>query len=539
MMMNRRGFLLGGLASAAFTANWRAARAQALDKPVSELYPMDFKASAVAAQVAKVRAANDKGPFKPDWESLKQFRVPAWFRDAKFGIFIHWGVYAVPAFQNEWYSRNMYEPHSPAYTYHRNVYGPQSKFGYKDFIPKFTAAKFDAAQWIELFQQAGARYVVPVGEHCDGFAMYDTAMSDWTVAKMGPKRDTAGELMKAARAAGMHFGLSSHRAEHWWWYGVGRGYDSDVNDPRYAGLYGPAAPRGLPADPESVPNPSHLENWFPPDQQFLDDWLARTTEMVDKYQPELIYLDWWTAAPHFEPDMQSFAAYYYNRAHEGGWGAAVTYKGEQFQTGTALFDIERGKLDALRLEPWQTDTSVSIHSWGYAQDDEYRTPKSLVQDLVDVVAKNGNLLLNVGPKADGTIPNDVKNVLLGMGAWLKVNGEAIYGSRPWQYFGEGPTTNATGDKSENPNKSWSPRDFRFTIKNGVLYAIGMERPSDGVATIETLYSGTPYLDRSIAGIELVGGGDLDWQQIATGLKIKLPADVGTAMPYALRIRFRG
>lgn len=537
--MNRRGFLLGGLASAALTASWRGARAQAIGKPVSDLYPMDFKAGPVGAQIAKVKANIAKGPFKNDWESLKQFRVPEWFRDAKFGIFLHWGLYAVPAFQNEWYSRNMYEPHNPAFTYHRNVYGPQSKFGYKDFIPKFTAAKFDAADWIALFQQAGAKYVVPVGEHCDGFAMYDSDMSDWTVAKMGPKRDTAGELMKAARAAGMHFGISSHRAEHWWWYGVGRGYPSDVSDPRYAGLYGPAARRGLPADPRgTTPNSSHLENWFPPDQQFLDDWLARTTELVDKYQPELIYLDWWTAAPRFEPDMQSFAAYYYNRAREGGWGAAVTYKGEQFQTGTALFDIERGKLDALRLEPWQTDTSVSIHSWGYAQDDEYRTPKSLVQDLIDVVAKNGNLLLNVGPRSDGTIPDEARQVLLGIGAWLKINGEAIHGSRPWQYFGEGPTTSVTGTKSENPNKAWTPHDFRFTTKGGALYAIGMERPADGAALIETLYAGTPYLDRAIDVIELVGGGALDWQQTATALKVALPADAGQDMPYALRIRFK-
>ena len=534
--MNRRGFLLGGLASMALTAASRAAHAQRLGKPVSDLYPMDYKAGPVAAQLAKVDRGIAAGSFKADWESLKAFRVPDWFRDAKFGIFIHWGIYAVPAFQNEWYSRNMYEPHSPAYTYHRNVYGPQSKFGYKDFIPKFTAAKFDAAQWIALFQQAGAKYVVPVGEHCDGFAMYDTAMSDWTVAKMGPKRDTAGELMKAARAAGMHFGLSSHRAEHWWWYGVGRGYDSDVNDPRYAGLYGPAAPRGLPDNPDTVPDPSHLENWFPPDRQFRDDWLARTTEMVDKYQPELIYLDWWTAAPAFEPDMQRFAAYYYNRAKEGGWGAAVTYKGEQFQTGTALFDIERGKLDALRLEPWQTDTSVSIHSWGYAQDDEYRTPKSLIQDLVDIVAKNGNLLLNVGPKADGTIPEPAQQVLCGIGAWLTVNGEAIYGSRPWQYFGEGPTKSASGEKSEGANKSWTARDIRFTTKGNALYAIGMERPADGVARIETLYAGTPYLTRGIAGIDLLGGGTVEWRQTPTGLEVTLPAGAGEAMPYVLRLR---
>ncbi len=536
-MTKTRAFLLAGLAAFTMPA---AAQAQQTADPVAERYPMDFNAQAVGKQLAKVERDIAAGPFKADWESLKQFRVPEWFRDAKFGIFIHWGAYSVPGFANEWYSRNMYEPHNAAYTYHRNVYGPQSEFGYKDFIPMFKAEKFDAARWVDLFKQSGARYVIPVAEHCDGFAMYDSDMTHWDAVEMGPKRDTTGELMKAARAAGLHFGVSSHRAEHWWWYGVGRSYDSDVNDPRYAGLYGPAAPRALPADPRgSVPHSSHLENWFPPDRQFLDDWLARTTELVDKYKPELIYLDWWTAAPSFEPNMRKFAAYYYDAAKAGGWGAAVAYKGEQFQSGTALFDIERGKLDALRLEPWQTDTSVSIHSWGYAQDDEYRTSRSLVQDLVDIVSKNGNLLLNVGPKADGTIPEQAREVLLGIGAWLKVNGEAIYGTRPWKYFGEGPTTSASGEKSERANKGWTAQDFRFTTKDGTLYAIGQERPADGVALLKTLYDGTPYLERKIAAIDLLGGGAVSWQQTDKGLAVTLPQGAGADMPYVLRVRFEG
>ena len=184
-----------------------------------------------------------RGPFHADWGSLAAYRSPEWFSDAKFGIFIHWGVYSVPAFANEWYSRNMYVKGSPAYEYHRAVYGPQSKFGYKDFVPLFTAAKFDPSAWVDLFARAGARYVVPVAEHCDGFAMYDSAFTEWDAAKMGPKRDIVGELAKATRARGLRFGVSSHRAEHWWWYNEGTQYDSDVNDARYAGLYGPAAPR--------------------------------------------------------------------------------------------------------------------------------------------------------------------------------------------------------------------------------------------------------------------------------------------------------
>ena len=503
----------------------------------AQTYPMDFKAAPVTRQLGKVDAGVKRGPFKPSWDSLTGYKVPEWFRNAKFGIFIHWGPYSVPGFQTEWYSRNMYVRSSPIYTYHRNVWGPQSKFGYKDFIPLFKAEKFQPAQWIELFQQAGARYVVPVAEHCDGFPMYDSDMTDWSAAKMGPRRDVAGELMKAARARGMHYGLSSHRAEHWWWYNAARSFDSDVNDPRFAGLYGPAAPRTLPADPPvGEPDPSHLENWNPPSKEFLDDWLARTTEIVDKYKPELIYLDWWTMAPGFEPYLRRLASYYYNEANRRGFGPAITYKGEHFAAGSAIYDVERGKLDALRLLPWQTDTSVSIRSWGYIQDDEFRTPKSLVTDLIDVVSKNGNLLLNVGPRADGTIPEEAQAVLLGIGAWLKVNGEAIYDTRPWKYFGEGPTTTAAGEKRETPNKQWTPADIRFTTKGSTLYAMGLERPKDGAVLIKTLYSGTPYLERRIRNVELLGASQpVVLEQTATGLRVTLPRDPGGTMPYALRI----
>lgn len=172
-------------------------------------WPMEYQAAPVEAQLAKVKQGVNEGPFRPDWDSLRGFRTPAWFQDAKFGIFIHWGVYSVPAYANEWYSRNMYVPGNAAYEHHLKTYGPQNKFGYKDFIPQFKAEKFDPAAWMTLFQEAGARYVVPVAEHCDGFAMYQSAFTKWDAADMGPKRDVTGEIAKAARASGLHFGLSS------------------------------------------------------------------------------------------------------------------------------------------------------------------------------------------------------------------------------------------------------------------------------------------------------------------------------------------
>ncbi|NJC09957.1 alpha-L-fucosidase [Polymorphobacter fuscus] len=501
----------------------------------------DYQAK-VDAKLRAVQAGVAQGPFKPEWDALRQrYRTPEWFRDAKFGIFIHWGPYSVPAFANEWYSRNMYVPGNKAYEHHLQTYGPQAKFGYKDFIPRFKAERFDPDAWVKLFADAGARYVVPVAEHCDGFAMYDSDFSEWDASEMGPRRDTTGEIARAARAAGMHFGLSSHRAEHWWWYHKGRSFPSDVGNPEFAGLYGPAAPTGLPSDdPDKWPDGGQLQTWMPPDKAFLDDWMVRTAELIDKYDPELIYFDWWTSAPSFEPLMRDTAAYYYNRTAAKGRQGIIAYKGSQFAEGSALFDMERGKTDALKLTPWQSDTSISVHSWGYAKDDSYRTAPSLIADLIDIVSKNGNLLLNVGPRADGTMPPEIVEVLHGMGGWLKINGEAIYETRPFKFFGEGTTQSGQvrvgGQVEESAVKGFTPADIRFTTRGDTLYAMGLARPLDGAVFIKTLYAGNPYLDAPIKSIELLDGGRIDWEQTPRGLSVKLPPVGAGAYPYALKIR---
>lgn len=446
------------------------------------------------------------GPFQPTWASLENYKVPKWYLDAKFGIFIHWGAYCVPAFGNEWYPRNMYQQNSVEFKHHVATYGAQDKFGYKDFIPMFKAEKFDAQQWATLFKKSGAKFVVPVAEHHDGFAMYDTALSEWCAAKMGPKRDIVGELAKAVRKEGMIFGVSSHRAEHWWFFDGGMKFDSDVKDPRYAGLYGPAQP-----------------NNTQPDEAFLDDWLARCCELVDKYKPQLFWFDWWIEQPAFEPYRRKFAAYYYNRSAQWRRGVAINYKNDAFPAKAAVLDIERGQLGAIRPQFWQTDTSISKNSWGYVTKQDYKTAGSIIGDLVDIVSKNGALLLNIGPKPDGTIPDEEQKILLDVGKWLEVNGEAIYGTRPWLVYSEGPTQVVAGSFSDTKRKEFTGEDFRFTTRGDTLYAIALALPSEQ-AVIKSLATNSGLFDGKVTGVSLLGHkGKLKWTQDETGLKVQMPA----------------
>ena len=457
--------------------------------------------------LATVDKVDAQGPFKPSWGSLDKYQVPKWYEDAKFGIFIHWGVYSVPAFGSEWYPRNMYIIGSPEYKHHIATYGPQNKFGYKDFIPMFTARDFNADQWAELFRNSGAKYVVPVAEHHDGFPMYDCSFTDWSAAKMGPKRDIVGELSVAIRKQGLHFGASSHRAEHWWFYNGGMKFDSDVRDPKYASFYGPAKP-----------------DKTQPNEAYLNDWISRTSEIVDKYHPEIVWFDWWIEQPVFQPYLQRFAAFYYNRGAEWKKGVAINYKNKSFPAHAAVLDIERGKLDTIRPLFWQTDTSVGKKSWGYIKGEDYRTPDSLIDELVDIVSKNGTLLLNIGPKPDGTIPDEVRQILLSMGKWLSVNGEAVYGTRPWKVAGEGPTQSVGGAFKDTEGKAFTGEDIRFTTKGPILYAIALAWPENGKLTIKSLAAGSALGKRKIRAISLLGSSaKLKWSQDRNGLTVDLPS----------------
>jgi alpha-L-fucosidase len=487
-----------------------------------------------AAILKRVNTVVQEGPFRADWQSLREYKVPDWYRDAKFGIFIHWGIYSVPAFGSEWYPRDMYRRDSEEYKHHLATYGPLNKFGYKDFIPMFKAEHFDATAWAHLFAEAGAKYVIPVFEHHDGFAMYDSGMSDWTATKTGPHRDLAGDLARAVRAEGLHLGASFHRIEHNFFFDVGRTLESDVNDPKYAAFYGPAHIRL-----ENLQN-TPLENDFTfVSNAWTDDWLARSAEIVQKYHPDVMWFDWWVGQPAVRDALSRFAAFYYNSSiRYSGEVGVINYKYFAMEEHSAVLDLERGQLSGIRPLPWQTDTSVGNKSWGYIENDTFKSPEFIIHQLVDIVSKNGNLLLNIGPRSDGTIPDEVQRILLSVGRWLKVNGEAIYGTRPWQVFGEGPTETAAGPFHDTETQAYTAEDFRFTEKNGLLYAIEMGLPTSGTVTIHSLIPGAFGTGRRIKSIRLLGSeGTLLFQQLTDGLNVRLPDQSVGKYAYVFRIEF--
>ena len=486
-----------------------------------------------SAILKRVEEVNQKGPLRADWQSLKSYQVPEWYRDAKFGLFIHWGVYSVPAFGNEWYPRNMYSEGSEEYKHHIAVYGPPDRFGYKDFIPKFKADKFDAKAWAQLFKEAGAKYVVPVFEHHDGFAMYDCGLSDWTAAKMGPQRDVLGELAKAVRQEGLHLGASSHRVEHNFFMETGRKIRSDVNDPQNAALYGPAHKWLVNKDGTPLANDFTYVS-----QAWTDDWLAHSAEIVEKYHPDVMYFDWWIGQPMVRPALTRFAAFYYNTNLQAGEPMGViNFKDYALPEDAGVLDIERGQLGNIRALYWQTDTSVSNRSWGYIENDTFKSPEFIVHQLADIVSKNGNLLLNIGPRADGTIPEPVQQVLRAVGDWLKVNGEAIYGTRPWRAYGEGPTKVIEGSFHDADTRPYTAEDFRFTAKGNTLYAIELKWPAKGDVVIHSIPSGTAGAQK-VAYVELIGSDiKLAFQQLPDGLHIQVPEHAPGKYAFVYRLRF--
>ncbi len=475
---------------------------------------------------------NENGKYKPDWQSLSHHKVPSWYMNDKVGVFIHWGIYSVPAYGNEWYSRGMYDKNSGEFAHHIKTYGEQKDFGYKDFIPMFKAEKFDAAGWITLFKNAGVKYVMPVCEHHDGFAMYDTEFNRWNSVNMGPCRDVAGELKTECEKNGLTFCASTHRAEHYFFMNMGRTIDSDVNDENYRDFYGPAV--YCEEFDYAVLHITTADTYsLGASKEWLEDWLVRTCELIDRYQPAVLYFDWWIHNHSFKPYLKKLAAYYYNRAEEWGKEVTINYKHEAFPPTVATFDVERGALTDISPIYWQTDTAIGKCSWGYRTDNEYKSARQVICDLVDIVSKNGNLLINIGPRADGTITQEETEVLLTMGKWLETNGEGIYGTTFWKKFGEGKVNAKDGFFQDGDEKQFTNEDFRFTYKNGYLYVFQM-RPSITVR-IKTLRKHNPH-DYLIENVELLGSEEkIEFTRNEEYLEINLKAEPQNDLPICFKM----
>ena len=481
----------------------------------------------IAAKAAAAGPALKGGPVEPTWDSLRaNYTVPEWFKDAKFGIFLHWGLYAVPAHGTEWYVQHMY---SGMMSWHTQKFGPVDKFGYKDFIPLFKAERFNADDWVTLFKRAGAKYVVPVAEHHDGFAMWDSALTKWNAKAMGPKRDLIGDLATATRKQGLHFGVSNHRVEHYSFIPVPN-VPSDLIDPAYQDFYWTM---------------NHSDTLY---QKFLEDWVARNIELIDKYQPEMLYFDNGINSRSLDPVKLKVTAYLYNRAKERGLQPTMFSKGDgpgaAYLTG-AIHDLERGRTVGVTEDYWQEDTSIAHNSWGYNDDPlQIRNAGELIRELVDCVSKNGNYLLNLAPKADGTIPENQQLRLLEMGDWLSVNGEAIYGTRAWTTYGEGPTSqgNANGARglTDGMLKVYTAHDMRFTTKGDTLYAILFAWPQgDEPAVITSLATGKAPQGK-IEKVEMLGvAKPLAFTQDEKGLTVKMPSPPIKPCDYAFALKIAG
>ncbi|QOY93381.1 alpha-L-fucosidase [Massilia sp. UMI-21] len=437
------------------------------------------------------------GPVQPAWDSLRaHYRVPEWFRDAKFGLFIHWGLYSVPAAQSEWYARHMVRTPG-VIKQHAERFGPQDRFGYKDFIPMFKAERFDPDAWAALFEASGARYVIPVAEHHDGFAMYDSALTRWDAADMGPRRDLLGELMTSVRARGLKFGVSNHRMEHWGFMYPAEGLKTDLFDPAYADFYGPPQPQaaGMPSGLGEI-----LEGGAAPQSAaFQEEWLLRTQEQIDKFRPDILWFDNGINPRALDAVKLRLAAYYYNRAAQ--WGKAVTLnsKHDAFLAGTVK-DYERQwqAPHTPQAEVFQVDDALG-DKWGYVAGMGHLSAQAVLYRLIDNVSRGGNLLLNISPRSDGTVPEDQAAVLREVGAWLKRNGEAIYGTRPWQPDHESIV--------------------RYTRKGDILYAILLAWPDETLNLMAL-----PQNIGRASSVSLLGAATpVNFRQNDAGMHVTLPA----------------
>jgi alpha-L-fucosidase len=481
----------------------------------------------------------ESGPFKPNRASLQAYSPPEWFRDAKFGMWAHWGPQSAVEF-GDWYARLLYLQGSEQYNYHCEHYGHPSKFGMKDTIPAWKAEKFDPAHLIKLYKAAGARYFMTMGVHHDNFDLWNSAHNRWNSVNMGPGIDIVGAWAKAVRDAGLKFSISEHLWITYKWYSVAHG--SDKAGP-YAGIpYDGAGPdaKDLYVDSDQVwPgdiawNEDGIPTWW------KRHWHDRITDLITKYEPDLLYSD---GSLPFQEFGYSVVAHLYNTSirRNGGKNESVYFskREEDSAQGLCVLDRERGVLDDILPRPWQSDTCIG--NWHYKRGIQYKTPKMVIDMLVDIVSKNGNLMLNVPLPASGMPDIEELAVVDEITKWMAVNSEGIHGTRPWKKFGEGAPVQSTDQSAkafnEGSRREFGAMDIRFTTKGDVLYAFVMGRP-EFKTVIHSLAMDTALSVGRISSVELVGyDGRIDWTQDNSGLSIRIPAgDMPSKHAVAFRIR---
>jgi alpha-L-fucosidase len=489
----------------------------------------------VTGIISEISAQTQKQNFQPNFESLEKVSpVPEWFKDAKFGIYFHWGVYSVPAFANEWYPRSMYIKGSPENKHHIGTYGDPSQWPYNNFItgakdkqgnfvqfaPKLKSegGKFDPEEWAQLFADAGAKFAGPVAEHHDGFSMWASKVNPWNAKDMGPKLDLVGLLTDAIRKKNMKIILSMHHA-----YNI-TGYYQPVpqtNDPKLQMLYG--------------------QQGKEKNEAF---WLSKHKEIIDTYKPDILWQDF-NLHIISQSVLLDFLAYYYNKAAEWGKEVVATYK-DGLNTKCAVLDYERGGPADIMDNYWLTDDAISSSSWCYTEGIGYYSKKQILHGFLDRISKNGNLLLNISPKADGTIPQEQKDILLAMGAWLKKYGEAVYATRAWEKYGEGPTKMGAAHGVMGPPSEGTAQDVRYTRSkdNSTLYAILLGWEKGQKELVLKLLSSDRIDLKGLKSVELINGEagkylSLTFKQKAEGLIISLPERSFEELAYVLKLSFEG
>lgn len=451
-------------------------------------------------------------PYAPNWESLSKYDETAeWFKDAKFGIFAHWGVMSVPAYGNDWYPRNMHIEGSPEYEHHLSMYGHPSKFGYHDFVPLFKAEKFDADEWAELFKKAGAKFAGLVAEHHDGWSNWDSKINPWNSKAMGPRKDIMNELGKAIHSREMKFVATFHKERNLqvnrykpgeWkndisYFPYNPKMPTSSNDPLLAQLYG-----NIPAD------------------KFYENWYGELKELIDNYSPDLIYFDGLMSKIP-EKFKQEFIAYYFNNALKENKQVVITHKEGELPKSVSIEDLEKGRMNAITKDFWLTDETISTGSWSYTEHLTLKSANEIIDLLADIISKNGVLMLNVSPMANGIIPKDQQDILLDIGTWLEVNGEAVYGSRAFTVFGEGPTRQEYSGMFMK-KITYGAQDIRYTTKGDTVYAIVLGWPGENVPVVLSAF-GTNKKVPKVKKVSILGNDeDIVFTQDAEGIRINTP-----------------